>query len=110
VTDPLRADSYSEYEGQVHLRVRVHADVPRERFEDDLRHLLSEDLGPYTAWQIISPPDAPNISMIAEYFDSSIAPRAVKKLHSMFMGEDVGKNSPSLERYLTFCSRRRRLL
>jgi hypothetical protein len=75
------------------LRVRFPADVPRDAFEEQVRYLLSEDLGPYTAWQVISAPDAERLVMIAEYFDSSIAARAVKKLDNKCLGEDVSTNT-----------------
>ncbi|KAF4629910.1 hypothetical protein G7Y89_g8229 [Cudoniella acicularis] len=90
VCSPDRNGELSSYEGQVLLEVQYPAHrnfsaSDRKAFEDSLRALLVVE-GTLCAWQTLSTEGSDVYRLRAEFYDSSFATRAIKRLDGQRLG------------------------
>ncbi|TVY23003.1 Meiosis protein [Lachnellula hyalina] len=92
IVSPLSLGNHSAHEGQVVLRTAKPLGMSSRQFEDRLLKCLSTE-GPLVAWQMLPLHDAPFpavYTMIAEYYDSSLASWAVTTINGSTIGKKEG--------------------
>jgi hypothetical protein len=95
VISPNSQTSYSAHEGQVLIGATypTNRDVNRKEFEESLRALLAVE-GPLCAWQKLSATEVGTFQMVAEFFDASLAPRAVQRCNQLKNGVSLRSINP----------------
>lgn len=87
VASPNSNAIYSAHEGQILLEAKYPTKVTIDKFEfeDSLRAALSAE-GEIYAWQKLLASEAGSYRMVAEFVDSTVASRAVKRCNGKTAG------------------------